>query len=71
MNPPFPTPCESLTSRESEIMEHLCRGLLYKEIASLLFICQGTVKQHIHHIYCKLKARNRTEAITIYLNSKM
>jgi len=37
--------------------------LLYKEIAELLGITIGTVKQHIHKIYDKLQVTNKTEAI--------
>jgi len=52
-----------LTSRELELLHHLSRGLLYKEIAELLGITIGTVKQHIHKIYDKLQVTNKTEAI--------
>lgn len=55
-----------LTTRETEILETLSKGLFYKEIASLLFISEGTVKQHVNHIYQKLQAQNRTEAINKY-----
>ncbi|MBK6823446.1 MAG: response regulator transcription factor [Saprospiraceae bacterium] len=37
--------------------------MLYKEIADLMGITTGTVKQHIHKIYEKLQVSNRTEAI--------
>lgn len=60
-----------LTPRESEIMKSLCQGLLNKEIATNLYISEGTVKQHIHHIYQKLQVRNRTEAILAFLEFKM
>jgi len=57
---------ETLTFREMEIMDSLSQGLLYKEIANKLFISEGTVKQHVNHVYRKLGARNRTEAINKY-----
>ncbi|MCB0646716.1 MAG: response regulator transcription factor [Saprospiraceae bacterium] len=53
----------NLTHRESELLELLSKGLLYKEIADKLEITTGTVKQHIHKIYEKLQVNNRTEAI--------
>ena len=56
-----------LTSREKEILGLLSKGLLYKEIAQLLGITTGTVKQHIHKIYDKLQVNNKTEAINLYL----
>ncbi|MBK9271070.1 MAG: response regulator transcription factor [Saprospiraceae bacterium] len=52
-----------LSSRENELLVHLAKGLYYKEIADLLGITTGTVKQHIHKIYEKLQVSNRTEAI--------
>lgn len=52
-----------LTQREQEILQHLSKGLLYKEIGALLGITTGTVKQHIHKIYEKLQVSNKTEAL--------
>jgi DNA-binding NarL/FixJ family response regulator len=49
--------------RETEILQLLSRGLLYKEIANQLSISVSTVRQHIHKIYEKLHVQNRTEAI--------
>ncbi len=52
-----------LSSRENEVLQHLAKGLLYKEIAEKLSIATGTVRQHIHKIYEKLHVQNRTEAL--------
>lgn len=52
-----------LTNRETEILQLLAKGLLYKEIADKLSLSTGTVRQHIHNIYEKLHVQNRTEAI--------
>jgi DNA-binding NarL/FixJ family response regulator len=57
-----------LTKREEEILTYLVKGLLYKEIASLLFIGVETVRTHIRHIYEKLQVRTRSEAIVKYLS---
>ena len=57
-----------LTKREEEILSYLVKGLLYKEIAGLLFIGVETVRTHIRHIYEKLQVRTRSEAIVKYLN---
>jgi RNA polymerase sigma factor (sigma-70 family) len=56
-----------LTLREKEILELLCDGLLYKEIAEELGISALTVKNHLRNIYPKLKVANRSEAIVKYL----
>jgi DNA-binding NarL/FixJ family response regulator len=52
-----------LSTREKEVLEHLAKGLLYKEIADLLGISFHTVRQHIGNIYEKLHVQNKTEAI--------
>lgn len=54
---------EMLTDRETEILDLLTRGYLYKEIASELFISTHTVRKHIYNIYGKLHVQNRTEAL--------
>lgn len=54
---------EGLSNREKEILEYLSRGLMYKEIASNLFISQETVRKHVYHIYEKLHVTNRVEAV--------
>lgn len=68
---------QQLTEREIEILELLSKGLLCKEIAAHLThkyknnqenIKEGTVKQHINHIYHKLQVNNRVEAIRRYLS---
>ena len=52
-----------LTKRETEVINLLERGLLYKEIAWQKGISIETVKKHSKNIYKKLDVRNRTEAI--------
>ena len=54
---------ELLTKRETEILDFLAKGYLYKEIATELFISKETVKKHIHNIYDKLHVQTRTEAL--------
>ena len=54
---------EILTERETEILDYLSKGYLYKEIAEALSISKETVKKHIHNTYEKLQVQTRTEAI--------
>jgi DNA-binding NarL/FixJ family response regulator len=56
-------PVAPLSVRETEVLQQLAKGLLYKEIAEKLSISTATVRQHIHKIYEKLHVQNRTEAI--------
>ena len=58
----------ALSRREVEVMNQLARGLSNAEIATALFLSLGTVKNHLHRILPKLGARNRAEAIVIWLN---
>lgn len=56
-------PDESLTSREIEVLELLARGYSNKELGRALFVSEGTVKSHLHHIYTKLRVDSRGAAI--------
>lgn len=53
----------SLTAREREVLGLLASGSSNREIASALFVSLPTVKTHLAHIYEKLEARNRNEAL--------
>ncbi len=53
----------ALTARETEILEHLSKGLSYDQIAGNLFISNGTVRKHIENIYRKLQVTNKVEAV--------
>ncbi|MEQ9032326.1 MAG: protein kinase [Aggregatilineales bacterium] len=62
----FPTPAnlvELLTPREQEVMQLIIDGKTNREIAEILVLAEGTVKQYISSIYRKLKVRSRVQAI--------
>jgi ATP/maltotriose-dependent transcriptional regulator MalT len=61
----------TLSLREREIMEHVRQGRKNREIAQSLFIAVGTVKRHLVHIYDKLGAHSRAEAIARYAEIEM
>jgi DNA-binding NarL/FixJ family response regulator len=50
-----------LTPRELEIVRLVGRGLTNKEIATALFVAEGTIKVHVHNIFDKLGLRSRKE----------
>lgn len=52
-----------LTSRETEVLQHLSRGKSYTMIASDLFINKETVRTHIKNIYQKLNVNTKAGAI--------
>ena len=60
---------ESLTPRESEVLQMLASGLANKEIATRLAISEHTVKFHVASILGKLGAGSRTEAVSIGIRS--
>ncbi len=52
----------ALTRRELEVLQLVADGTSNKEIATSLFITEGTVKNHIHNALEKLQLENRTQA---------
>jgi len=52
-----------LTNRESEILQLLVQGLLYKEIGARLSISANTAKKHVMNIYQKLHVNSRAQAL--------
>jgi DNA-binding NarL/FixJ family response regulator len=57
---------ESLTPRETEVLELLARALTYEEIAAELEISIKTVENHVCMIFRKLGVHRRTEAARIW-----
>ncbi|RLJ20315.1 hypothetical protein DJ030_07355 [bacterium endosymbiont of Escarpia laminata] len=53
----------SLTPREKQILHLMAPGLSNSQIANRLRISEHTVKSHIYHIYRKIGANNRLEAL--------
>ena len=51
-----------LSEREREVLQLLSRGASNKEIASALFLAEGTVKNHVTNILDKLGVTDRTQA---------
>jgi DNA-binding NarL/FixJ family response regulator len=58
---------EDLSARELEVLGLVARGNANKQIATRLAITEETVKSHITKILAKLRANDRTHAVTIGL----
>ncbi len=54
---------DPLSEREREILRLIAAGLSTHEIADELVIVVGTVRNHIKHIYSKLDAHSRLQAV--------
>ena len=52
-----------LTARECDILQHLARGLSYREVGDVLGIAEVTVKTNAHRIYDKLGVHRRLDAL--------
>lgn len=57
-----------LTPREIEVVELVMEGKSNKQIASRLFLTEGTVKNYISRILDKLDLHNRTELVLYFQN---
>ncbi|TCB96850.1 response regulator transcription factor [Micromonospora zingiberis] len=54
---------QHLTEREQEVLRLVAHGYSNREIAGILFLAEGTVKNHVSTILTKLGARDRTNAV--------
>jgi len=53
---------EPLTGREEEVLRLLSTGLSNRDIATVLFVAESTIKTHIEHILSKLGVSDRVQA---------
>ncbi len=60
-----PTALNALTSRETEVLRLIARGMSNAEISDTLIIAEQTTKTHVGRILAKLGLRDRTQAVII------
>jgi len=61
---PGPTaPPDGLSAREVEVLTLIAAGLSNTEIARELVLSNATIKSHINHIFAKIGARDRAQAV--------
>jgi DNA-binding NarL/FixJ family response regulator len=56
-------PAEGLTARETEVLGLLAAGLDNLAIARRLYVSEATVKTHINHVFAKIGATTRAQAV--------
>ena len=61
---------ETLTQRETEVLELLAEGMRQEEIADRLVISPKTVATHIQRILGKLEVRSRAQAVSLALRDE-
>ena len=59
-----------LSDRELEVIEQVAMGLNNKEIADILFLSEGTVRNYLSTILEKLELRDRTQLAVFYWKTK-
>ena len=60
-----------LSKRETEILEHVCKGMSTQEIAETLFISERTVEKHRANILLKSEMKNMVEVIIYAIKNNL
>jgi DNA-binding NarL/FixJ family response regulator len=58
---------EALSDRELRVLTCVAAGNSNREVAEQLSVCEETVKAHMKNVLSKLRAKDRTHAVTIAL----
>lgn len=61
----------NLSPREKEVLQWMSSGKSNWEIAQVVGLSESTIKNHVHHILCKLHTATRAQAVAKALNLKL
>ena len=56
---------DDLTLREKQVIEGICQGNTFKQIAKNLSLSPSTVSNHLYRIYLKLGIHSRNQLIAL------
>jgi DNA-binding NarL/FixJ family response regulator len=60
---------DRLTGREREVLVHIARGLSNADIAAKMYLGEATVRTHVGHVFAKIGARDRAQAVVFAYES--
>jgi DNA-binding NarL/FixJ family response regulator len=60
-----------LTQRERQVLDLLCSGASYREVARVLGIAEGTVQTYVKSLYEKLGVSSKAEAVRVAYESAL
>lgn len=60
---------DRLTAREREVLLHIARGLSNADIAAKMYLGEATVRTHVGHVFAKIGARDRAQAVVFAYES--
>jgi DNA-binding NarL/FixJ family response regulator len=63
-------PTASLNDKETKVLQLIAEGKSNKQIAGLLFLAEGTVKNYVSRIMERLHAGSRTELAVMALRQR-
>ena len=62
---------EVLSKKEKRIVELVVDGYKNKEIASILFLSEQTIKSHLGRIFKKMKIRSRSQLVSLTIKNEI
>lgn len=59
-----------LSQRETEVLNHVAKGKINRDISSVLGMSERTVEKHLERVYKKLGVESRTAAAIYFLKNR-
>lgn len=62
---------EKLSNKENQIVELVAEGYKNREIASMLFLSEQTIKSHLGRIFRKMQVKNRSQLVSMIIRNSL